>query len=299
MSLKENFDTLVLSGGGAKGFSMLGALQCLIDNKMLNLTNISIFSGSSVGVIIIYFLIIGYTPVEIIVYLCSKNVMESLNINNFSELLNGVYNYDIITEHCKNMTLDKIGYIPTLGDIKEKFGKTFYITTYNLTLFKKEYLSYKTHPDLSCLNALRMTSNLPFIFGEYIYKNCEYIDGGIVDNFPISIIDKISSENEQEHKILGVFMSDKRKDSLNNDNKDEMSGNTIINKILKYVDKAYNILMVPISEREKEKFKNNKNTSILSLFVSIKAYKFSLSHSEKLELFSEGYTIANKNLTNL
>jgi predicted acylesterase/phospholipase RssA len=283
--MDRSYDALVLSGGGTKGFAMLGVLQYMIDRKILRISDITLFSGSSIGAIIIFFLIIGYSPVEIIVYLCSNNVMESLHVNNFSELLNGVYKYEVIYEHCKNMTMEKIGYIPTLKDLFDNFNKKVYFTTYNLTCFKTEYLSYENYPFLSCLDAIRMSSNLPFIFGEYIYNNNEYIDGGIVDNFPICMLPLTS-------KVLGIFMTDEKKSVPREQPKNiEVEPKNLMEILIKYIDKAYNILMIPISDREQKKVKT-ENIDVVSLSLSVKAYKFSLSHSEKLELFSDGYSLA-------
>ena len=71
-----HFDTLVLSGGSSKGILILGALQYAYDNFLLN--NIDIYVGTSCGAIIGYLLAIGYTPLEIIVYICSNQLMGKI-----------------------------------------------------------------------------------------------------------------------------------------------------------------------------------------------------------------------------
>jgi predicted patatin/cPLA2 family phospholipase len=286
----DNYDSLVLSGGGIKGFSTLGALQYMIDNKFLNMEKITLLSGTSIGGIIAYFLSIGYTPVELIVYLCSNNVMESLKLNNITEIfLMGVYDYSIITEHCKKMTLEKIGYLPTLKDIYEKFGKELIFVTYNLTEKTTVYISYKNFPNLQCLDALRMTSNLPFVFGDCIVENNEYIDGGFVDNFSIKSI-------PVDRKALGIILEAKHGEVLNKD----AIANKTLEKIIKYIDKVYTILMIPVSEREKEKTTLSKNIDTIRIEIkNIKLYRLSLSHSEKLDLFSLGFNIAKQQYQNL
>ena len=72
------YTTLVLSGGGVKGILMLGAIQYMIDNRLLEKT--TTYIGTSVGAMIGYLLAIGYTPIEIVAYLC--------NHGNSSELTN-------------------------------------------------------------------------------------------------------------------------------------------------------------------------------------------------------------------
>jgi predicted acylesterase/phospholipase RssA len=293
-SINNNkYNALVLSGGGVKGFATLGCLQYIIDYKIIDVKNIKLMAGTSIGSYILYFLAIGYNPVEIVVYLVSHNVIESLKVNNFNELLNGIYDYNVIKEHCKNMTLEKINFLPTLKDIYEKFGKELVFTTYNLTEKQIIYISYKNYPDLICLDALRMSSNLPFVFGECIYNEKEYIDGGFVDNFPLKVI--LDHFNQDQNiNSLGIILNNKNK------NEDQQDQNNTFNKIFKYIDKFYTLLMLPVNEREKEKQSMAKITSsdIITIEIeNVKLYKFSLTNSEKLDLFSLGFNTAKKNFT--
>lgn len=268
------YEGIVLSGGGIKGFCTLGAIQFLIDNKLFN--NITHYYSTSVGSIISILLIIGYSPIEIVIYLCSHNALESLKINNIDEIFNGIYNYSIITNFCENMIMEKIGYIPKMKDIFEKFSKKLYITTYNLTKSRIEYISHENYPELQVTDAMRMSSNLPFVFDKFIYNDDEYIDGGIVDNFPVSITDKTI-------KLVGIYLETSKK--KHGENSDSM-----LDKILEYVDKIYNILMIPITEREKNKI--NDNIDMIRIETDINFFQFSLSHVIKLELFSTGYNTA-------
>ena len=67
--MNKVYEKLVISGGGIKGLSGLGALQYLEDNKLLE--SINTYIGTSIGGIILYLLAIGYKPIEIIVYFCN------------------------------------------------------------------------------------------------------------------------------------------------------------------------------------------------------------------------------------
>lgn len=260
-----------MSGGGTKGFCTLGALQYMQDNNIIINSNIKCYIGTSVGSIISYFLAIGYTPIEIVVYLCSNNVLESF-ISNFSNILgfSGIYDYSTITKHSETMTLSKIGYIPTLKDLYENFGKKLIVCTYNLTKHMREYISYDNYPNLSCLDAIRMSSNIPFIFDEFIYNGDEYIDGGIIDNFPVNTM-----ENEYSNPI-GIYLDD-----LETKNKEDCDSS----KYHKLINKIYNIIMIPCKEK-----KQNINIDVIHINVeNLKIYNFSITHTKKLELFSYGY----------
>jgi predicted patatin/cPLA2 family phospholipase len=274
--MNYDYNAIIMSGGGTKGFCTLGALQYIQDNNIINNSNISYYIGTSVGSIISYFLAIGYTPIEIVVYLCSNNVFENI-INNLSGLFNlsGVYNYSLITKHCENMTLAKIDYIPTLKQLYDNFGKKLYVCSYNLTKHKREYISYINYPNMSCLDAIRMSSNIPFIFDEFIYNGDEYIDGGIIDNFPINLVDSI-----ENIKPIGIYLDDKEeKINLNyNDNQ----------KILKIINKIYNIIMIPCKEKKESLI----DIDVIKIGIDIQFFNFSISHTKKLELFSYGYNSA-------
>jgi NTE family protein len=277
------YESLILSGGGSKGICTLGALQYLQDNKLLDNNNINCYIGSSVGSIICYLLIIGYTPVEIIVYLCSNNVLESfISKNNFSLSLfsGGLYDYSMITDHCKKMTDLKINYVPTLKQLKDDFGKELIVCSYNLTDHKREYINWINYPELSCLDALRMSSNIPFFFNEFIYNGKEYIDGGIVDNFPIGLLLDDKFKNK---KTLGINLDDKLDKVI------DIEDNSNYYKVVKLLNKLYNIVTIPL----KEKKIYQVDVDIIKIDVeNVKIYNFSLSHSRKLELFSCGYNCA-------
>ena len=56
----SGYNSLVLSGGAVRGLAIIGALQYAYDNFLLK--NVKFFFGTSVGAIICYLLVIGYTP---------------------------------------------------------------------------------------------------------------------------------------------------------------------------------------------------------------------------------------------
>jgi NTE family protein len=276
----ETYDSIILSGGGTKGFCTLGALQYMYDNFLIKEDN-KYFIGTSIGSIISYLLAIGYKPIEIVVYLCSNNVFELLLTNFSNTLWSGIYDYSIISKHCETMTLNKLNYIPTLKELKEILKKELIICSYNLTKHKREYISYLNYPNLSCIDAIRMSSSIPFIFNECIYNNDEYIDGGVIDNFPINIL---STDDEKFKNIspIGINLGDYNTSDIIEEE------NTNYNKIIKLINKLYNIIMIP--NKEKKEYQISIDT--IEIKTEIKFYNFSISHTRKLELFSYGYNCA-------
>ena len=209
--MNKIYDTLVMSGGGTKGVIGCGCLQYLEDNKMLD--NIKNYIGTSIGGVILYLLAIGYKPQEAFVYFCTSSFMDDLGVGDLVSLSkgNGFYDFDAsFGKLLKKITLDKVGKLLTLKDIKEKFNKNLYITTFNHTFLKEELLSHETHPNMPCLLALRLSCNLPFIFSRIKYLNCYYLDGGVRDCLPIKYIKEentpiINIVNENNKKKINLL----------------------------------------------------------------------------------------------
>ena len=268
------FDTLVLSGQSVRGIITLGALQYGYDHFLLD--EIRNYIGTSSGAIICYLLSIGYSPVEIIVYICTNQLMEKLRHFNIVAMMNnlGASSFTSIYEQLEKMTIDKIGYLPTFSDLKHKFEKNLICVTYNYTLNTAEYLSYENTPSMPCLIALRMSANLPLIFETFKYGNSFYIDGGVSDNFGINIGDDIGE------KILGILIGSK--DNSNFNKYPEMD-------ILEFI---YKIMFIPISNNIDSKLQNiSEKCKIIKLnYDKLKFFNFNVNSKLKLDLFSYGYS---------
>ena len=278
-----NYDTLVLSGGSSKGIIILGALQYAYDNFLLN--KVTNYIGTSIGAIICYLLAIGYTPIEIVIYICTNQLFEKIQHFNIVAMINGVgaISFNNIYEHLEKMTIEKLGYIPTFLDLKEKYLKNFICVTYNITEDKTEYISSENYPNLPCLIGLRMSANLPLIFENYKYGNSFYIDGGITDNFAIDIGDKIGK------KVLGILITS---DSENFNNHPESS-------ILEFI---YKLIFIPISQILEYKLKNisDEKCKIIKLcYDKIKFFDFNINSKTKLDFFSFGYENMKKEFETL
>lgn len=271
------YDTIVLSGASTKGFIILGALQYLQDKELIN--NFNNIIGTSSGAIISYLLCIGYTPVEIVVYICTHNLLEKMQTFNMVDLVqgNGATSFHPIQEGIEKMTIAKIGYLPTLKDIKEKFGKNLIIVTHNITEDKSEYLSHKNFPELPCLVALRMSANIPLVFDHYRYGHSFYIDGGISDNFAIQLGDKIGE------KVIGINLISKT-----NDLSVEISE-------IETLDYFYKLLFIPVCNAIAYKIDQaSEKCDIINLkpTTNIKFFDFSVNFKLKMEMFSSGYNEA-------
>jgi NTE family protein len=266
-----DFDTLVLSGGSVHAIAVLGALQYAEDNYLLK--KVTKFIGTSAGAMSAYLLAIGYTPIEIMVFLCTKHVLERMKNFNIVAMMNGngATSFSHIHEQLEKMTIEKLGKLITLGDLYNIYGKELICVTHNLTSDKLEVLNYETYPDMPCLIALRMSANLPFIFDHFKYLGSFYIDGGISNNFPIDIAEKKGS------KILGLCIT-----NMNRNFREDK------NNMVEYM---YQLISIPIKQNVLNRIESvsDKCTVVILHPDKTPFFDFSLDTHAKLEMFSDGF----------
>lgn len=265
-----DYDTLVLSGGSTKALVTLGALQYLHDNyrtrKIVN------YVGTSAGSMICFLMAIGYTPKEIIVYLCTQQLLEKLQHFNIVAMIQGrgAASFNPIQEQLEKMVIDKIGYLPSLLDIQEKMGKKLICVTHNLTEDRTEYLSHENYPHLPAVTAVRMSSNLPLVFENFKYGSSFYTDGGISDNFAIDTGEKIGN------KILGMIL----KTDINTFDPEMYT--------LEFI---YKLIFTPIQQSSENKIRkaSDKCEIVKLAYKKLAFFNFHIYSKEKLEMFSNGY----------
>jgi len=273
-------NTVVLSGGSIKGLGTLGALQCCLDNNLLD--NVDTYIGTSSGLMIAYLLAIGYTPSELIAFICTNNVFGELQYIDVVSLANGEGGIDFskISQQLEKLTVDRLGFFVTLGKLREIKGKTLIGSTYNYTEGHVEYLTPDTHPDLPCITAIRMSAGLPFIFEPFKYMNCHYIDGGLADNFGIQLGD-VDGRN-----VLGILIMPEKHEG----GQDELRG----------MEFMYNLIFIPVHQIMEYKIAQaSDRCKIMRLKMGkFKFFNFSISSKQILDLFSQGYQIAKDYLEN-
>ena len=178
-------DSLVVSGGGMKGIYVLGSVEYLAQE--VGLSHIQAYYGVSIGAVICALLLVGYTPLEVMAQVCVNKIAQKIavidkNVIERKSLFDPKHFVTILEE----MIEQKIGKVPTLKEFYDETGKDLYITTVCLsTPYTPVYLHHSTHPDLVLSTAVHMSMSIPFAFGYAEYQGKKYIDGGVLDNFPI------------------------------------------------------------------------------------------------------------------
>lgn len=274
MCINNQKTILVLCGGGMKGIYILGGLKYLEEQNLL--TNIQIYTGTSFGGILALYLNIGYTVDELYKFAKLFDFTKSTDINfdinyifnNYS--INTYDNLDVILD--KSIKLKNINPDITLLELYKKTKKKLILCTVCVDTKESEYISYETYPDLDIKTAIKMTMSVPILFPPVKYNNKLYVDGGLLNNFPIDIF-----ENNLEN-VIGI--------NLHTDFLYVKDYDNIINYILKIMS----IMFIPcIKKYDEEKYKNIVYN--IKLDNNTKTFDFEITSDKKKEMFLEGYNL--------
>ncbi len=188
---------LILSGGGIKGICILGAINYFYKKKLIKISNIKSIAGSSVGALIGTFLCLGYSPYQL------YNEYKTMDISSVldPDITNLIKYYGLDTgykfvSYIKKMFKGR-GYNEniTFLELYEKTNIHLILTGTNVNLRITEYFDYTNTPNTKVIDAMRVSFSFPFYFTSPKFKECYYVDGGLLDNFPVHLFhNALSSE---------------------------------------------------------------------------------------------------------
>jgi predicted acylesterase/phospholipase RssA len=218
--VNEKYNTLVCSGGGMKGFALIGALEYLHEHKYLQ--NINTFAGTSIGGIVSSLMIVGYEPSELFKVLSKIKLFKMKNQNVYNIInafgIDDGRKLEIVLK--KLLTYKKIDPDITLKELFDKTNKKIILTTTCINDKSVKYLSYENYPSIKLITALRMSSAIPFYFTPVLYDNKYFIDGGCIDEYPMHLFD----DNEQIKSTLGIYLTSQTSESKIENAEDFFSG---------------------------------------------------------------------------
>lgn len=192
----SRYSGMVISGGATNVFNLVGGIKYCLENNIINLNDIDTFIGTSAGSFVCTMLALNFN-IEDVIDVYVNDISKKLNFN-----FKNIYITERINEKsiCSNKVLiesyEQIfikhndGQIPTLLDIKNKYGKNIIYTVFNITKNKLEYINYENSPDLLVTHACAMSSCIPFVFNPIEYNKCFYIDGGIKSNYSVEVTEE-------------------------------------------------------------------------------------------------------------
>ena len=193
MSSKSIIKHLVIGGGGPNGLITYGALSQLSNLGFWELSNIESIYGCSIGSLIGIIISLGYPCEWINDYLIKRpwdKLMKECKIP-IPDIISrrGLITDNFIIEFMTPLLKAKeLSCTITLKELYEYNHIDIHMFTVDVNSIRLEKIdiSYKTHPDLILTTALAMSMALPIIFQPTLMNTECYIDGGIINNFPLS-----------------------------------------------------------------------------------------------------------------
>ena len=200
---------LVIGGGGPNGFGFYGILKQLHYKKFWNIKNIETIYSCSIGSYVGFMLSLKYDFNWIDDYLI-KRPWEKITKFKPISILNSWNDKGLVGEEIAYEVIKPLLGAKSLNaniTLKEFYIYTgieqhFYTTDLNNNCIEKVDLNYKTFPNLELYKALAMSSAFPVIFKPIMIDDSCYIDGGLLNNFPLD--DCLHETQCHDNEILAI-----------------------------------------------------------------------------------------------
>jgi NTE family protein len=207
----------VFSGGGIKGFALIGAYQA-IEAKGLRFKRVA---GTSAGSLIATLIAAGFTSgqlMKIVNELNLKNLLDERKIWLPYQLAKwillywrmGLYKGELFEQWLENVLATKG--VKTFADLPKE---SLYIIASDLTngrmlVLPDDLREYGIDPGtFSVAKAVRMSASIPYFFEPVKLCTSEgkhiIVDGGILSNFPLFLFDE--EKEVKKRPVLGIQLS--------------------------------------------------------------------------------------------
>lgn len=253
---------LCISGGSQKGLEYLGCVKYLEEIGILNIKNLKKIIGVSIGSYLCSCLLLGYSSDEILQDIMNTDIPSFVDV---SVVDLAVLKGEKIRSWVKETVSKKGNPDITMLELFNKTGVEFTITT---TCLEDGliYITHKNRPNMKLCDAIICSLNLPFVFPPYVLEENgikkTYVDGGLIDNFPVHLLGS---------SAVGIT-SEKIKEDQNNN-------------IFLYAKSLYDIVKLHLEDLKKS------NTEFIYKIVSNEKgmLNLNLSSDNKITLFMNGY----------
>lgn len=195
------FKNLIFEGGGVKGIAYVGAMEVLEEKGILG--NIKKVGGTSAGAINAVLFGLGYSNNE------TKKILGDLDFKKFLDDSWGVvrdsrrlieefgwYKGDFFRTWIAGLVQKKTkNPNATFRDIheigEEKGFRDIYMIGTNLSTRFTEIFSWEHTPRMPLADAVRISMSIPLFFtAKRSIRGDVYVDGGVLDNYPVKIFDR-------------------------------------------------------------------------------------------------------------
>ena len=306
----QSYKNLAFEGGGTRGIAYVGAISVLESKHIME--NIRSVCGTSVGAIVASMVATGYTANEM------EIVLNDLKVQTFNDgqwiFIGGQYRIrkqygwykgnmlenwmgKIIRKKSGN---DNMSFLD-LHELSLKDGhyKDLYVTATNLSDQKTEVFSWKTYPNMHIKTAVRASMSIPLYYravfidsmGREVRQksNVKYkvfVDGGIMENYPLDIFDSSGVNME----TLGLKLERPSQIVCYNNGESCIAGFDI-NNFKDYISAFYNIVIERLNRHIS--YENEKSRTIYISTGGISPKVRRLSKKDKNVLYENGRNAAS------
>lgn len=294
---KRDIENLVFRGGGIKGLAYCGALEILRDLDILH--SVKRYAGTSAGAIMAGLLAVGYTVEELERLFRDTNFAtfkdgDANNIISKAEKLFknfGVYKGKVFNDWLGTLLAAKMHNADiTFDQLHSQLGVDLVIVGTCITHMAVHYFSHYTTPDMSIRDAIRISMSIPLFFEPVRIEDHIFVDGGVTDNFPLSVFDSDATfdpENSRNTpinmKTLGLYLVE---------DKTTVRTSVKVTGLKDYVDFLLQTVKRRIANLSYKSGDEHRTIVIQGRHLS--SVSFDISDEEKGLLYHEGQRAARK-----
>lgn len=208
---------IVLSGGGHVGFTQCAILKTLFEKGFYNFDYIKTIYAASAGAILGVVLCLNHNFDDLIEYIIDRPWHESidLDISNFLNFYQdkGIFKDEIFVTILKPLLCAKDLHMnSTLRELYNISKIELNILSTKMEDFSAYKMNYRTHPSMTILQAVHMSAAIPFVFQPVFYDNQCFMDGGIVNNYPLEMC--LNEQQCPKYEILAINNNIKKNNKL-------------------------------------------------------------------------------------
>ena len=197
---------IVIEGGHYLGLGAIGSLKYLNQNNFYDINNIKTIYGTSIGAFIGVILALKVDWDILLDYIINRPWEKVISIENamFLDMLEdkGFFDETFFKKSLENLFLSKdITLNITLKEFYDITKIELHIFTIRVNNFSVIDYSHKTHPSLKVIDAVYRSCSIPYIFKPQWDLDSYFIDGGVLNNYPV----KNCIENGAcQEELLGI-----------------------------------------------------------------------------------------------
>ena len=263
---------LVLSGGGIKGLCYISLMRVLEEKNIIK--DIKNYGGCSVGIFFCFLLCLDYKYEEI------KNIL-------LGNILNKIYKIDIFNffdthSFCSPKILRDLLEILLHNKLKTKkinllnlyytTNKTLNIVATNISDGTEIIFNKDNTPDYDVIDCIIASCSIPGLYPPFKLNNNHYIDGFLVNNYPIDIF-----KNDLENTI-GITLT-----------KSKYYKDLTINN---YIYNLFTILTINKQREHKDLYDKLKKNIFINNDIFV--LELNISNTKKLNELEKSYNILNQ-----